>query len=405
MTQPFTNLSASQKNLLDEHLQATIRTTRSCDSLRDPLELRYIEEVVTKLYAGLEMQPPKIYILDSPMSCAFAWAYTPQTVADRWRAFHGESFYTHPLSNPVIDVITDGYAAFQRTVEHTISTSGLDQSLKLQYDDLDRVGDLVATAITSVLNPMTNSELRSMFDGQVAKYINDPVILYGIKEQPVPQIEHFKLPSPIFRGQHYTPTAYYQSLVDLGLPFLGYHKNLIRLWQQMNKACHWWFPYKNVLLLSDRHESLHVDDRGRPHNATGPAIEYRDGWKLYAWRGIMIPKEIVEKPEQITVERIMVEQNTEVRRAMVDIYGLDRFVTNSNSKRLDQQGEYELLRVPYLNEGNIIALKMRCPTTAAVYVHTVHPDCTTVDQALAWKRGEDDFRNARPYREGLLWER
>jgi hypothetical protein len=53
----------------------------------------------------------------------------------------------------------------------------------------------------------------------------------------------------------------------------------------------------------------------------------------------------------------------------------------------------------------MMALKMRCPTTLAVYVHTVHPECTNIEQALAWKRGEDDFKNARPYKEGLLWEK
>jgi len=191
---------------------------------------------------------------------------------------------------------------------------------------------------------------------------------------------------------------------ELGMPFIGYHKNLISLWQQMNKACHWWFPYKHALLLSDRPSDLHLDDRGRLHNPKGPAIRYRDGWKLYAWKGILISKNVIEDP--LTVSDILDEDNAEVRRVMVDIFGIDRFVVESKSKTLDKQGEYELLEVPYLDDGgHMMALKMRCPTTLAVYVHTVHPECTNIEQALAWKRGEDDFKNARPYKEGLLWEK
>lgn len=401
----FKKLDKAQSKLLATHLEAATRSSRSTESLRDPLEQKFMREVVTKLYASLDLAVPQIYVLDSPMAGAFAWAHTPQTVADRWRVFHDE-FYTHPLSSPVVDVITDGFNAFTRLVEGNISNSisgEINSKMREQYDDLARVGDVVETAITSVEKPLQTAELVASFYDQVDANITDPAIKKSIR-QPMPNVEKLFLPGNMFRGQHYTYTAYLQALSELGLPFVGYHKNLINLWQQMNKACGWWFPYKNVLLVSDRPSALHVDERGRPHSLKGPAIAYRDDWKIYAYKGILIPKNIIEKPETITVKQIMDENNTEIRRAMVDIFGLDRFVTESKSKVLDSHGEYELLQVPYLSTGSMIALKMRCPTTAAVYVHTVHPDCSNVEQALAWKRGEDNFRAARPYKEGLLWE-
>jgi hypothetical protein len=404
---PYGKLTPDQRSMLDEHLQAATRTSRNCESLRDPLELKYIREVATKLYAGLDLQAPTIYILDSPMACAFAWAHTPKSVAERWRVFH-EEFYTHPLSSTITDMIADGYNACTRLVEHTIDISiltALRGPIVDNYADLGRAGELVSTAITSVKNPFQNAELMGMFTQQVNKHISAPAIRDSVQRQPIPNIETLHLPDMVFRGQHYVTGAYYQAMAALEMPFNGFHKNQISLYAQMNKACHWWFPYKHVLLLSDRHSALHLDDRGRPHNAKGAAIEYRDGWKVYAWKGIIIPREIVENPENLTVSHILNETNAEIRRAMVDVFGLDRFVVESNSTSLDKQGEYELLEVPYLNGMNMRALKMRCPTTSAVYVHSVHPQCTNVEQALAWKRGEDDFRNARPYKEGLIWEK
>lgn len=404
---PFRELTSEQRQMLDGHVEATFRVSRSTDSLRDPLELKYIREVATKLYASLDMGVPSIYVLDSPMAGAYAWGHTPVAVADRWRVFHDE-FYTHPLSQPITDVFRDQYAAAKRLMDHNVTVSiqqGLSDPYEERYRELGRVGDLIHTAIASVEKPYQNKELLDRFTEQVGKHITNQSILDSVKRQPLPNLERLHLPGEIFRGNSFTETAFYQSMSDLGLPFNGFHKNLVRLWEQMSKACHFWFPYKHVLIISDRPSVLHVDDRGRAHNPKGAAIEYRDGWKIYAWKDILIPRDIVEKPESITVSQILNEGNAEIRRAMVDIFGLDRFVVESDSTSLDKQGEYELLRVPYLNNVQMIALKMRCPTTSAVYVHSVHPDCTNVEQALAWKRGENDFINARPYKEGLLWEK
>jgi hypothetical protein len=403
---PFGKLNPDQRRMLDEHYEMTALANRNCETLRDPQEQAYLATVVQKLYATLDLSMPRVYILDSPLSCAYAWTHTPQNVADRWRVFHDE-FYTHPMSSPIVDVITDGYNAFTRLVEINIDASiprTLHNTEQARYDDLSRVGDLIDTAIRNVKDPMLNDKLVNAFRKDVMAHINDPAIQNSVQRQPVPNSEHLFTPNQIFRGQHFTQTAFYQTLVDLGLPFIAYHKNLISLWSQMNKACHWWFPFKHVILISDRHSAIHVDDRGRPHNTKGPAVEYRDGWKVYAHKGILVPEQLVENPQSLNITQIMDEKNAEIRRAMVDIYGIDRFVVDSHSRSLDKQGEYELLSVPFLQGGNMIALKMRCPTTAAVYVHTVHPDCTNVEQALAWKRGEDDFRNARPYKEGLIWE-
>jgi hypothetical protein len=406
-TSLFDKLTVQQQSMVDAHLQATTRINRNCESMRDTLEEKYLREVVTRLYGSLNMSPPAIYILDSPLACSYMWSHVPQTVADRWRVFHDE-FYTHPLSSPIVDVIQDGFNAFDRLVNGTISGhmhSSVSSKIERGYRELERVGDLVHTAIANVTHPLANSEFVTSFHDQVNKYINNKPIKDSVQRQPVPNIDQLIVPGRIFRGQHYSRMAYYQSLEDLGMPFLGYHKNLIHMDQQMNQVAHWWFPFKNVLIISDRHKELHVDEIGRPHNTKGPAIEYRDGWKIYAWKGILIEKDIIENPDSLTVSRIMAEQNTEVRRVMVDRFGLDRFIVESKSKSLDKQGEYELLEVPYLQSGNMIALKMRCPTTAAVYVHTVHPECSNVEQALAWKRGENDFRHAKPYKEGLIWER
>src|SRR5277367_468495 len=148
---PYTKLDLQQRAILDGHLNSATRSSRNTETLRDSLELKYVQEVANKMYAGLGENAPTIYTLDSPMACAWVWAHTPKGTAERWRVFN-DDFYTHPLAATLVDVVQDGYNAFTRLVEHTIDIS-IDRRLIAQtreaYDDLGRIGDLIATAIIS----------------------------------------------------------------------------------------------------------------------------------------------------------------------------------------------------------------------------------------------------------------
>jgi len=52
------------------------------------------------------------------------------------------------------------------------------------------------------------------------------------------------------------------------------------------------------------------------------AIQYRDGWGIYAWHGQRIPDDhtwIITEKERITADAIMSEPNAELRRIMGEI--------------------------------------------------------------------------------------
>lgn len=54
-----------------------------------------------------------------------------------------------------------------------------------------------------------------------------------------------------------------------------------------------WWPFERAAVLTEHPEILHLDRNGRPHCANGPAIVYRDGWKLYAWHGSLVPLRVI----------------------------------------------------------------------------------------------------------------
>ena len=83
------------------------------------------------------------------------------------------------------------------------------------------------------------------------------------------------------------------------------------------------------MFASERHTSIHLDDRGGLHNLSGPALAYSDGWELCALHGVVVRKELVQNLGRITPHEIANEKNVELPRALIEIFGLARFLRES----------------------------------------------------------------------------
>jgi hypothetical protein len=59
------------------------------------------------------------------------------------------------------------------------------------------------------------------------------------------------------------------------------------------------WPFERAVFLSDRPVEIHVNDRHLPHNDAGPAIRYRDGWRVFAWNGKAVPERWIMQPESV----------------------------------------------------------------------------------------------------------
>ena len=60
-----------------------------------------------------------------------------------------------------------------------------------------------------------------------------------------------------------------------------------------------WWPFENAVFLSERPAELHVNERKVPHRDDGPAIVYRDGWRVYAWNGKAVYEHWIMAPETL----------------------------------------------------------------------------------------------------------
>jgi hypothetical protein len=65
---------------------------------------------------------------------------------------------------------------------------------------------------------------------------------------------------------------------------------------------------------------------GRLHREDGAAVEWPTGERYFFWRGTRVPGWIIKRREQITLQAIRSEHNIEVRRCMIECFGLERFL-------------------------------------------------------------------------------
>ncbi len=145
------------------------------------------------------------------------------------------------------------------------------------------------------------------------------------------------------------------------------------------KARGLFFSRKNCR-ASDRYGCSSI---GRWNRRNNMALAPGENEKTLAC-GCLVYRENAKVPKDLTVDKIMAEENAAVRAAMMSVYGTERFFIDANPKVVDVHGEYSLLGLPLGRWGSIQALKMRCPSTDAVYIQTVPPTVHNVSDALDW---------------------
>ena len=113
-------------------------------------------------------------------------------------------------------------------------------------------------------------------------------------------------------------------------------------------------------MVSDRPSVLLVDSQNRPHCDTGPSHVWRDGWSLYYYHGIAIPRGkawIITNPEQITALSIDAEENAEIRRVMVEKYGAGRYLQETGAQEV-QRDAYGILLKKQIGNETLLSVRV-----------------------------------------------
>jgi hypothetical protein len=87
-------------------------------------------------------------------------------------------------------------------------------------------------------------------------------------------------------------------------------------------------PFRNMCLLTALPVEYHIENNAL-HNLDGPALVYRDHWKTYFISGVVMPAQIWEQPNWLTLKVINRTKNSEIRIRMIRKYGNANYVRDS----------------------------------------------------------------------------
>jgi hypothetical protein len=166
---------------------------------------------------------------------------------------------------------------------------------------------------------------------------------------------------------------------------------LAGLWQ-MAKNAGWLQPYRATCWLAERPSLLRSDARDRLHDARGPALRYPDGWSVWAWKGVEVPRWIIEQPDAISLEAIDAEANVQVRRCMIEILTPARYVALGGAARIAEDETGVLWRKIWFATDAWAAVEVVNATpesdgTRRHFFLQVPAHMRTAREAVAWTYG------------------
>ncbi|MFH8484439.1 DUF6745 domain-containing protein [Streptomyces longisporoflavus] len=158
------------------------------------------------------------------------------------------------------------------------------------------------------------------------------------------------------------------------------------------RAAGWWWPYEREAIVCERPTELHRDEAGRLDRADGPALAFPDGFALYAWRGMPVPGEFLRELSALTPERIRAEENAELRRVMLEHYGYDRYLDESDAVPVHRDETGVLWRIRLDGDEDVVMVEVVNSTpepdgTSRTYWLRVPPATRTAKEGVAWTFG------------------
>jgi len=161
---------------------------------------------------------------------------------------------------------------------------------------------------------------------------------------------------------------------------------------QLAQSVGWVQPHARICWLVERPDRLRGDGRDRLHDEGAPALRFRDGWSVWAWKGVVIPSWLILYPERITLTMIDQEQNVQIRRCMIEIMTPERYVRQGGAVRVAEDETGVLWRKTWLSADAWAAVEVINATAEPDGTHQhfflqVPAHMRTAREAVAWTYG------------------
>ncbi len=350
----------------------------------EPLLKPAAEEAVSKAYLSAGIQPPLRWIwVESPLAGAIA----SEALLKDYRNLGKE-------------ILTDRLLEFIREIVSTTPKDEVSDFVHRNYPRFrgESIPDLIAGQVNRGLYMLTHSGNLKLAR---TRFTYDWKGTFEKLSHQLTERELLNLPK-VGSSIHTYPSrlverlcAYGGLVMDTlaGSSFLHSQQTPLSKWQYLDnlrRHCGWWWPFEGICIMSERPKLIALDETGqRVHNEDGPALVFRDRWKIFARNGSLVSRRVISFKKHQDLRKIEYERNVESRRHMIEIYGYERYIRDVGASLLARD-EYGLLfRKEFGFDEPLVLLRVEnsTPEPDGSYKHyylRVPPDMRTPRQAVAW---------------------
>jgi hypothetical protein len=167
----------------------------------------------------------------------------------------------------------------------------------------------------------------------------------------------------------------------------------VKAWGHLIESLWWIACYEHNVFISERPVRICFDAQQRLHSEDGPALKFKDGYSQYYWHGISVRPYMIE--DTPTVRAIEREQNTELRRILIERFGMQKYLFASGAKvvSVDECGTlYRKEMGEFVEPILMVHVVNKTPEPDGSYHDyflCVPPTVSTAKEAVAWTFGLD----------------
>lgn len=180
--------------------------------------------------------------------------------------------------------------------------------------------------------------------------------------------------------------AAYGSAFDFVVSVLEYFhtEETWNIFKSLVKDCGLIFPFQEVAIICDRPTKISFNNQSQLHAEDTPAIQFSDGYSVYAYNGVIVP-ENYGAPSEWKASWLLSEANAEIRRALIQRIGYECICHELEAIELDSWREYTLLKINQrIDVEPVHLLKMICPSTENIHILRVPPSIVSARDAICW---------------------
>jgi hypothetical protein len=364
-------------------------------SCKQSIDREGANKFIEWMYSLSKIKKPLIIHVESPLACQYAVHYL-RSMAKVIPLL--KQYSVAQVRDQVSDQVSDQVWAQVRDQVWAQVRDQVWAQVWAQVSDQvrDQVSDQVRDQVWAQVRDQVWAQVRAQVSDQVSDQVWAQVrdqVWAQVRDQVSDQKIEYSSFSHFGNIADFAWVSFYDFFTQIGI--INHEKfNQFKCFLQC--GVYEMIQLQGFCITSNMPSKICRNETGRLHNPTGPAIEFRDGFKLYFINGRSIPSEVFTQASTLTKKQFLKERNSDFKGAWYEILGQKKMMDLLGAREIDTQnivhanGDIETITLLKTKEqfeeiGNqpFAWVKMICPSTGTQYLQGVEPHHNDALSAIA----------------------